>query len=224
VSIPAQPNYPAPLAAPPDGYPARNRGSRWASREEVRAGAVLALALAVLGAGLGVLWQWWSPPGPLGYVIAPHAIQPDETEAFIAADGRFAVICATTGLVAGVATWWHKPTRGPVAALALAIGGLLGASLTALVGHLLAGGSADGPPRTILRELPLSVHMHGLLMLEAAVAVLVYALFVSFAAADDLGRAGELGSTSVGVGDQPQLFGSGRDAAGAFQQPDLPPQ
>lgn len=179
------------------------------------------LGLAVLGALLGVLWQWWSPPGPLGYVIAPHAVQPDETEAFIAADGRFAVICASTGLVAGVAAWWHKPTRGPVTAVALAVGGVLGAVLTDLVGHLLAGGTGDGKTRTILPHLPLAVHMHGLLALEAAVAVLVYSLFVSFAAADDLGRGDPV---SVGVGDQPQFFGGCRDAAGAFEQPDLPPQ
>jgi hypothetical protein len=178
----------------------------------------------VLGTVLGVLWQWWSPPGPLGYVVAAHAIQPDETEAFIAADGRFAVICATVGLIAGIAAWSHKSTRGPVTALALAVGGLLGAFLTALVGHLVAGGTDDGTPRTILRELPLSVHMRGLLMLEAGVAVLVYSLFVSFAAADDLGRPDELGPASVGVGDEPQLAGSGRDAPGAFEQPDLPPQ
>jgi hypothetical protein len=196
----------------------------------------LALALAALGAALGVLWQWWSPPGPLGYVIAPHAVQPDETEAFIAGDGRFAVICAAAGLLAGVAAWLHKPTRGPVTAVALAVGGVVGAVLTDLVGHALAGGAGDGKTRTILRELPLSVHMRGLLVLEGAVAVLVYALFVSFAAADDLGRPDEPGRTddraddpttppwSVGMGDQPQFFGGGRDAPGTFQQPDLPPQ
>jgi hypothetical protein len=184
-----------------------------------------------------VLWQWWSPPGPLGYVIAPHAIQPDETEAFIAADGRFAVICAGTGLVAGVAAWLRKSTRGPVTAMALAVGGVAGAVLTDVVGHALGGGSDAGKTRTILHELPLAVHMRGLLVLEAAVAVLVYALFVSFAAADDLGRAGEGerpgdgggppapgGPWSVGMGDQPQLSGGGRDTPGTFQQPDLPPQ
>jgi hypothetical protein len=187
----------------------------------LRAAAFFVLGLAVLGALLGVLWQRWSPPGPLGYVIAPHAVQPDETEAFVAADGRFAVICASTGLLAGVAAWLYKPTRGPVAAVALAVGGLLGAVLTDLVGHLLAGGTGDGDARTVLRHLPLAVHMHGLLVLEAAVAVLVYSLFVSFAAADDLGRGDR---DSVGVGNEPQFLGGGRDAAGAFEQPDLPPQ
>lgn len=228
MSTPAPPNQPAAFGL--DGYPRRRRAP-WATAAELRSGIWLALALAALGAALGVLWEWWSPPGPLGYVIAPHAIQPDETEAFIAGDGRFAVICAAAGLLAGVAAWLHKSTRGPVTAVALAVGGVLGAVLTDVVGHALGGGTGDGKARTLLRELPLSVHMHGLLVLEGAVAVLVYALFVSFAAADDLGRADEPGQPgdpdatwSVGMGDQPQFLGGGRDAPGTFQQPDLPPQ
>ena len=36
--------------------------------------------------------------------------------------------------------------------------------------------------------MPLWVQMHGLLFLEATLAVLVYSLFVAFAVDDDLGR------------------------------------
>jgi hypothetical protein len=187
------------------------------------AGAYLVAALAAVGAVLGVLWQWWSPPGPLGYVVAPHAIQPDETEAFIAGDGRFAVMCAAAGLLAGVAAWRHERTRGPVIASALAVGGLAGSLLTDLVGHLLGGGSSDGRPKAIVPELPLMVHMRGLLLVEAAVAVLVYGLCVSFAAADDLGRP-EPGGPSVGVADEMQVGGGDPNAPGAPQQPYFPPQ
>jgi Protein of unknown function (DUF2567) len=204
--------------------PARSgtgHGDAWASRRELIAGSYLVAGLAVLGAVLGVLWQWWSPPGPLGYVVAPRAIQPAESEAFIAADGRFALICASTGLVAGLAAWSHKPSRGPVTALALAVGGMLGSLLTDLVGHLLGGGSSDGKQGTILHELPLSVHMRGLLLLEAALAVLVYGLCVSFAAADDLGRPDK---PSVRVADEMQFGAGDRNAAGAVQQQYFPPQ
>ena len=197
--------------------------ARWAPRHDLAAGAYLVAALAVLGALLGVIWQWWSPPGPIGYVVAPHAIQPDETEAFIAGDGRFAVICVAAGLLAGVVAWILKPNRGPVTGLALAVGGLLGSLLTDVVGHLLAGGTGNGKTDTVLRELPLSVHMRGLVLLEAAIAVLVYALCVSFAAEDDLGRP-EPGQPSVGIRDETQDGGRHRDAPGALQQPYLPPQ
>ena len=197
--------------------------SRWAPRQDLAAAAYLVAALVMLGALLGVLWQWWSPPGPLGYVVAPHAIQPDQTEAFIAGDGRFGVICAAAGLLAGMVVWFLRSTRGPVTALALGVGGLLGSLLTDVVGHLLAGGAGDGKPDTILHELRLSVHMRGLLLLEATVAVLVYAVCASFAAEDDLGRP-EPGAPSVGVRDETQHAGGDRDAPGALQQPNLAPQ
>lgn len=173
--------------------------ARWRPRrEDLAAGGYVVLALVVLGALLGVVWQWWSPPGPAGYVVAPHAVQPDETEAFIAGDGRFAVICAAAGLLAGVAAWTLRPTRGPITALALVTGGLFGSLLTDLVGHLLAGGTGDGRTNTVLRQLPLSLHMRGLLLLEATCAVLVYGLCASFAAEDDLGRP-ESGPASVRI-------------------------
>lgn len=220
---PAQPAVPPTFDAAFQSRPDSRVGVRWAPREDLRAGAYVVLALAALGALLGVVWRSWSPPGGLGYVVAPHAIQPDETEAFIAGDGRFAVICAATGLLAGLVTWFITSTRGPVTALALGLGGLLGSSLTGVVGHLLAGGTGNGKTNTLLHQLPLSVHMRGLLLLEAAVAVLVYAVCASFAAADDLGRP-EPDAPSVGVGDEVQGAGGHRDTPGALQQPYLPPQ
>lgn len=172
----------------PARAPKRPFLARWAPAQDLRAGAVVVGVLAAVGALLGVVWQWWSPPGPLGFVVAAGAIQPDETEAFVAADGRFAVLCGAVGLVAGFVVWRRRGLRGPVAVLSLALGGLVGALLTLGVGHLLAGGSAEGAPNTLLRELPLTVHMRGLLLLEAGLAVLVYIVLASFAAADDLGR------------------------------------
>lgn len=200
----------------------RRRSPRWAPREDVKAGLYVVLGLAVIGALLGVLWQWWSPPGPLGYVVAPGAIQPDETEAFIAGDGRFAVICASAGLLAGLLAWFRTSTRGPVMALALGVGALLGSLLTGVVGNALAGGTGGGKTNTLLQHLPLSVHMRGLFLLEATVAVLVYGVCASFAAEDDLGRPEP--RRSVGVWDQVEHVGGHRDAAGALQQPYLPPQ
>ena len=221
MTSPAQPAEPVSLVEPLQTGADRRQRVRWASRQDLVAGARLVAALAGLGVLLGVLWQWWSPPGPLGYVNAPHVIQPDETEAFIAGDGRFAVICAATGLIAGVAAWCVRSARGPVTALALGVGGLLGSLLTGVVGRVLAGGTGSGKTNTILHELPLSVHMRGLLVLEAALAVLVYSLCASFAARDDLGRPE---SRSVGIRDEVQHGGGDRDTPGALQQPYLPPQ
>lgn len=223
MSSPAQPAVPASLVGPRATRADVRSRIRRTPRKDVRAGAGIVLALAVLGALLGVVWQRWSPPGGLGFVVAPHAIQPDETESFIAADGRFAVICAAAGLFAGVLAWLRTSIRGPVTALALGVGGLLGSLLTGLVGHLLGGGAGDGRTNTILHHLPLSVHMRGLLLLEATVAVLVYGLCASFAAEDDLGRPGSA-PPSVGIGDEMQHVVGHRDAPGDMQQPYFPPQ
>lgn len=195
VDVPAYPPPPGPVpaaaaltAAPPHTQPRPSFRDRWLPAAEVRVGGLVVAVLAVVGALLGVVWQWWSPPGPLGYVVAAGAVQPDETEAFIASDGRYAALVAGVGLIAALVVWRLKAVRGPVVVAALCVGGLAGALLTAAVGHWLAGGTADGPKGTILHELPLSVHIHGLLLLEAGVAVLGYTLLTSFAAADDLGR------------------------------------
>ena len=83
---------------------------------------------------------------------------------------------------------------------------------------------------TLLRELPLGVHMHSLLLLEATMAVLVYTLFVSFAVRDDLGRpepgceagddttdAASDDAGSVGVDGQLQDGRGDGDTAGGLQ-------
>lgn len=210
-----------PAAEPLWPEPPRRGASGWAGGHELRIAAALVLALAVAGAVLGVLWQWWSPPGPAGFVLGPHAVQPDETEAWVAADGRFAVLCGGTGLAAGLLMWFHRASRGPAVAAGLVLGGFAGSALTELVGHLLAGGKGSGATNTVLKELPLSLHMQGLRFLEPAVAVLAYCLIAAFAKEDDLGRP-EPGS--VGLDDEPQYGGGYGDAAGALHESYLPPQ
>lgn len=196
---------------------------------------VLPLAVTValmwaLGAVLGPVWQWWSPPGPAGYQIAPGLIQPDETEAFVAADGRFAAITLAVGILAGLIVWFTRVGRGTPAVFALALGGLGGAAALALVGsasraagqHYACGGGTA----SCITHLPLSVHAHGLLLVEAVAAVFVYGLCVSFARADDLGRPDPLRelARSVGADVELQHTGRHRDGPRGPQQGDLPVQ
>jgi hypothetical protein len=200
-------------------------------RSQLRAAALLALALAVLGAFLGVIWQAWSPPGPIG-IRLPGGIQPDETEAWAAGDGRYTIIAIAVGVVAAVAAWYIpvlRRARGPFVAVGLAVGALAGAALTDLVGWALRGDGTDYTcgAGTCIDHLPLTVHMHGLWFLEAFIAVLGYGLFVAFAVADDLGRPDpgpgppvappsgpEPVTSSVGPQHQPQDGGGYGDAAG----------
>jgi hypothetical protein len=197
---------------------------------QARAAGLVVLALAAGGALLGVVWQAWSPPGPFGLIYS-NGVQPDETEAWAAADGRFGLIVAVVGVFAGLGAWFLRRVRGPQLVLALAGGGLLGGALTEWVGHLLRGSShtfacypASGKA-ACTDHLPLSLHMTGLLYVEPALAILVYGLFVAFAAHDDLGRPDPVRARqSVDAGHEPDHSWGDGDRAGVPQQGDLPTQ
>jgi uncharacterized membrane protein YeaQ/YmgE (transglycosylase-associated protein family) len=218
---------------------------------DLRVAAVLGSALSVIGAALGLLWGYWSPPGPGAEVLGHGAFIPDETESFVATDGRYLLIVTVVGLLAALVAWWVTPRRGPVVLLGMIVGGIIGSLLMELVGHLSGGGNfsgklyqlSDGSTERFTTHLPVSLHAHGLLFVESAVAALVYGLLVAFATHDDLGRpdpvraelvpaavgveASEMQPQfdgSVGAGDQPEYGGRYGDAPGALQQRDLPPQ
>jgi hypothetical protein len=191
---------------------------------QIRDALFVVLGLAVAGALLGIAWQAWSPPGPFG-ILYPAGTQPDETEAWAAADGRFGAIVAAVGLIAGIGVWRLRRARGPYAVLALGAGGIAGAALTEWIGHLLRGAAhtfACYPPsgRTSCTDhLPLSLHMAGLLYVEPALAILVYGLLVAFAHSDDLGRADRVRETLlVRPVDQPEHGRGDGDGAGAPEQ------
>jgi hypothetical protein len=224
------PTYPAYAsgwgeAAPPP--PAAPSTADAGTRGDLRAAAFVVLALTVLGALLGLAWSAWSGPQQRAFVIAPGKLYPfEEVETMAAADGRFLVLTGAVGLAAGLLAWFRlREHRGPIMALALVIGGLAGAALTWWVGYLTDGGTYSGRKGTTIAHLPLTLHMHGLLLLEAALAALVYGLFSAFAVRDDLGRDDPVRSrASVQRGEQTQRGGGDGDAAGAAQQGYLPPQ
>lgn len=144
------------------------------------------IGLAAAGALLGLLWQQISPRTQGFVYIPPHGIIAEENESLIASDGRFVLLTCAAGLVAAVAAWSRRSSRGPAVALALAAGGLLGALLTDRVGHATGGGHDGGTLNEVI-TLSVRVHGRGLLLLEPAIALLVYAVLTLFARRDDLG-------------------------------------
>lgn len=200
-----------------------------ASREfldDLRTAAVLVVGIAALGAVLGLVWSAWSPAGPRAFVYRPgRAFAYEESESWVAADGRYLVLTVAVGLLVGLGLWLSKRNRGVLVILALAAGGLGGALLTDWVGYLTGGGTDAGPVNTIIRHLPLSLHMHGLWFLEPAVAVLVYALLAAFTTHDDLGRPDPVREAAsvdpVRDAQDGRRYG---DAAGVLQQHQFPPQ
>jgi hypothetical protein len=185
---------PAPASADLWSGPDRAADVRSDRLAALKVAGLLIGAMAVVGAMLGVVWELWSPPGPAGAVLA-DGIQADESEAFIAGDGRFALITVIVGIAAALVAWYARPfrqARGPFVAVALAVGGVAGAALTELVGYLLRGSgtsfACSAQTGKCIDHLPLTVHMHALLLVEAIVALLVYSLFAAFAVSDNLGR------------------------------------
>jgi hypothetical protein len=194
----------------------------------VKLAGLVTLALLAVGAVLGLVWQAWSPPGPLA-AVQNGGIEADETEAWAASDARFALLVAVVGIVAGFTLWYVRAARGPAIAAALTVGGLGGAALTDWIGHLVRGpghtyacGSDTGK---CIEHLPLTVHMTALLLLEAMLAVLVYGLLVAFAAHDDLGRPDPV-RQRLSVAARVDAHDGWRDgdAAGPVEQHDFPPQ
>ena len=177
------------LAAPP----AVSVREPWLERGDVRAALALAGALVVLGVVAGFLWAAISPHGS-GVVVTKTEIVPFEQENWIAADGRFAIITAAIGLVAGLVAWFWKSRRGPVLAAGLALGSILGSALTALIGRAVSSGHSTGAINSGIR-LHVVLHAHGLVALEGVLALAAYLGGVLFAGPDDLGRPADTSPT-----------------------------
>lgn len=176
--------YPEQSAPRPPQPPAP--AQPWFTSRDLGPAAVIMVGLAAAGALLGLLWQQISPRTQGFVYVPPHGIIAEESESLIAADGRFVLLTCAAGIVAAVAAWSRRSARGPAAALALAAGGLLGALLTDRVGHATGGGHDGGALNEVI-TLSVRVHARGLLLLEPAIALFVYAACAMFTRRDDLG-------------------------------------
>jgi hypothetical protein len=172
------PRPPAPQPAVPGPRP-------WFTSRDLGPAAVILIGLAAIGAVLGLIWQEISPR-TRGFVYLPNAVIPEEKESLVASDGRFLLLTCAAGIVVAVAAWLRRSARGPATALALVLGGLLGALLTDFVGRLASGGHDGGALNAVI-TLPVRVHARGLLLIEPALAAFVYAACTLFAKRDDLG-------------------------------------
>jgi hypothetical protein len=170
---------PAPPPAPPS--------PPWVTRRELRAAGLAVLALVLVGVLAGLLWQAWTVRTQ-GFDIGSGVIVPDETEGWIGADAHFAIITGIVGVAAGLLAWRWRTVRGPAMVAALAVGGVLGSLVAGWVGHLTGGGNHTVVADTnLVKQLPLSVHMTGLFLVQAIAALVVYLVAALVSASDDLG-------------------------------------
>jgi hypothetical protein len=158
---------------------------------EARAALVVIVLLAIVGAGVAVVWLQVAPR--LGFrVVAPNSPEPvtAEQEQFFATDGWFTLLTLLVGMLATVLAWRVKALRGPVGMVAVAVGGLAGAVVTWRLGLLLAPAPTAAQLQEVGRVVypALRLRATAALMVEPLVAVGVYLLLVGFASRPDLGR------------------------------------
>ncbi|GAA0968746.1 hypothetical protein [Actinocorallia libanotica] len=179
-------------------------------RRHVRVWGVATGVLALLGLPAGLLWSRLADR-PEYVVVGGRAYPADsESEVFIGADGKLALICVALGLVAGAVAYWRAGRAGEVPlVLGLCAGGLLGSLLAWWVGHRfgLTGfeqavrGAADGTRVTG----PLDLGATAVVTLQPLVSVIVFGMLEALDAAGRL-RPAYHGGTGAG---EPQQVGRG---------------
>lgn len=147
-------------------------------RRALLAGLICAVAMAMVGFPLGLLWG----------AVAPHldlhsALQGDESAFAVqsSVDARFGLICAVAGLVGGGIAFWRARDAGWTVPLGLAVGGFGGSLIAGWIGHLRRSSAAlHGLPKdaspVLVDLVDVRVRAHGLYLVMPVVALVVFAL------------------------------------------------
>jgi hypothetical protein len=159
-------------------------------------GVLVGLAVAVLGAPLGVLWHFIAPTVPVVDAGAGGFVVNDPSpEEYIAADGWFTIIGFAFGLILAIAAWMVlRRDRGPSLLLGVVVGALAAAPLAWFTGRLI-GRSAYEHWRTVAATggtyaAPPDLHSKGALLVPAFAAVIVLTLLAGWSNDPDLERPG----------------------------------
>ncbi|MER6047085.1 ABC transporter permease [Streptomyces sp. NPDC020883] len=138
---------------------------------ELREGVLIALAVAVSGVLLGVLWAWLAPRVPLIADTHNVYLKNTEGEEAIGADGTFFLLAFGFGVVTAAVVFLLRRRGGIPLVVSLAVGGLLGAVLGWLTGMWL------GPTPDVVahaKQVGAGVVFDGPLRLQAKGALLAW--------------------------------------------------
>ncbi|MFI1418024.1 AAA family ATPase [Streptomyces sp. NPDC020731] len=142
-------------------------------KAEIREAAVTAVAVALGGALLGVLWWWLAPRVPLvGDVVGGSWVvylKDSEGEQGIGVDGTFSLLALGFGAVSALAVFLVRRRGGVPLVVALAVGGLLGSVLAWRLGVWLGPASdviaqARSVGKGVTFDAPLKLSAKGALL------------------------------------------------------------
>jgi hypothetical protein len=155
-------------------------------RDDLRAGLIVFTAVLLLGIPFGFLWEAVTPKVPVVARAEGVFYAEPEGNAFIAADGWFAVIAAAIGVCCAFVAFVRYRRYGVATVLGLAVGGVLASVLAWQLGHALGPADVADGARTAKDGVPFS----GPLELRAYGVLLVWSLasttvFLAFTAGND---------------------------------------
>ncbi|WP_329398053.1 DUF2567 domain-containing protein [Streptomyces melanogenes] len=149
------------------GVPVREEGP--AMKAELRDAVIAAVAVAVTGVLLGLLWVWLAPRVPLIADDKAVFLKDTEGEEAIGADGTFILLALGFGVVCGTIVFLLRRRGGIPLVAGLAVGGLLGSWLAWRVGvwlgptqDVVAAARAAG--KGVVFDAPLKLNAKGALL------------------------------------------------------------
>ncbi|MDJ0344536.1 ABC transporter permease [Streptomyces sp. H10-C2] len=161
-----------------------SKDARAAFLTELRQGALVAVAVAVTGVLLGLLWLWLAPRIPLVSDGKAIYLKDSEGEEAIGADGTFVLLGLAMGVLTAAAVFWRYRRGGIGVVLGLAVGGLLGSVIAwrlgawlGPTGDLIAHAKAVGPK--VVFGGPLRLRAKGALVAWPAAAMLAHLCLTS---------------------------------------------
>ncbi|MBK3624658.1 DUF2567 domain-containing protein [Streptomyces sp. MBT49] len=152
-------------------------------KTELREAAVITVAVALVGAVLGLLWVWLAPKVPLvGDVVEGNWVvyfKDTEGEQAIGVDGTFTLLALACGALSALAVFLWRRRGGVPLVVALGVGGFLGSLLAWRLGVWLGPGSdvlahAQDVGKGVTFSAPLKLGAKGALLAWPFAAVLVH--------------------------------------------------
>ncbi|MGW4245816.1 DUF2567 domain-containing protein [Nocardia sp. NPDC004722] len=160
-------------------------------RREVRAAAVVLLALAAVSAAAGVVWAFLAPAEQL-LVVEPDrgtALTGESMHRFDAL-AIFVLIGIVVGVLGTAAVWRWRKVRGPILVCGILFGSLLGSFLAKIVGEAIAEQLHTRPKHPAVHsivEFAPSVEGWAVLVAQPLAAAVVVLLLTALSTSDDLG-------------------------------------